>query len=102
VTAGLKMSEVEKDPLPSKEVLKVAMKDKRYQRDVCIMQQSMGAVIGGGMGIATFAATKNIRPFFILATTGLVADYAYGYMGPCSSLVEEYNLTVEAYKNCEN
>lgn len=65
----------------------------------CMLQQMMFTVAGVGVGLALYVRTKSFRNFVIPATLGTIGDSINGYVGPCRTLIEDYNNAVKAVSN---
>jgi len=64
----------------------------------CMLEQSMGTVVGVAAGLAWGVSTKRIKPFVLLSTAGTAADLAYGYGVACTDLIDDYMAAKAAAK----
>lgn len=79
--------------LSAKEILK----EKGKLVSDCMLEQYFGTAAGVGIGLAIGLQRRNVKPFLLVATAGSLMDYVHGYIGPCSSLIEDYNLAKKSF-----
>lgn len=78
---------------------KQLLKEKGKLVSDCMLEQYFGTAAGVGIGLAIGLQRRNVKPFLIIASAGSLMDYVHGYIGPCSSLIEDYNLAKKSLDN---
>ena len=68
------------------------LKTKGMNLSNCMLEQSMGTVVGVAVGLAVGVTTKKVKPFILLSTAGTAADLGYGYFNACTELIDDYLL----------
>jgi hypothetical protein len=56
----------------------------------CMLSQYFGTAAGLGIGLAVGIQKKSLRSFVIAITAGTLADWVFGYTGPCRTSIEDY------------
>lgn len=75
------------------------LKEKGKLVSDCMLEQYFGTAAGVGIGLAIGLQSRNVKPFLIIASAGSLMDYVHGYIGPCSSLIEDFNLAKLSAEN---
>ncbi len=64
----------------------------------CMLEQTMGTVVGVASGLAWGVTTKRIKPFILLSTAGTAADLLFGYTHACTDVIDDYFKATKAEK----
>jgi hypothetical protein len=67
------------------------LKEKQIAVSNCMLEQTMGTVVGVGAGLAYGLSVKKLLPFVLITTAGSAADLAYGYYHACTDVIDDFN-----------
>jgi hypothetical protein len=56
----------------------------------CMLEQTMGTVVGVAVGTALGLKTKSLKPLFVTGFIGSTADLGYGYFNACADMCQDY------------
>ena len=64
----------------------------------CMLEQTMGTVVGVAVGTALGLRTKSFKPLILTGFLGNAADLTYGYFNGCADMIEDYLIMKRARK----
>jgi len=66
------------------------MKEKGMAVSNCMLEQTMGTVVGVAAGLAIGLRMKSVKPLILTSFMGSTADLGYGYYNACNAPIEEF------------
>jgi hypothetical protein len=85
----------------SSEQLSAELKEKGISVSNCMLEQTMGTVVGVAAGLAIGLRTKSVKPLILTSFLGSTADLGYGYYNACDAPIVEF-LVLKRMRDEEN